>query len=223
MASRAFKDRYYDQLARVGRCLGSPRRLELLELLAQGERPVEELATLVDLTAAATSHHLIALRQGGLVASRKEGLYVFYRLADDGIFELVTAVRVVAERRLADLERVVRDHFDGSDDVEAVSRRELLRRSRAGDVVVIDVRPAPEYRAGHIPGAISAPIDDLPRMLGRLPKQKEVVAYCRGPYCVYAHQAVALMRRQGRKARRLEDGFPEWRAAGLPVETGVTT
>ena len=221
MSSRAFKDRFYEQLARVGHCLGSPRRLELLELLAQGERSVEELAQLVAATTAATSHHLIALRQGGLAESRKAGLHVFYRLADESVFDAVRAVRTVAERRLAEVERVVREHFEGSDDMDAVTRKELLQRMRDGEVVVIDVRPATEYRAGHVPGAISAQMDDLPQLIARLPKTKEVVAYCRGPYCVFAHQAVALLRKRGRKARRLEEGLPEWRAAGLPVEVSA--
>ena len=218
---RDFKDRLYGQFARIGKALSSPHRLEILELLAQGERTVDSMATELGLSLANTSQHLQALRQAALVESRKDGLYVSYRLADPGVFELCTAIRAVAERRLADLERLVREHFGDRSDAEPVEMDELLKRARSKDIVVLDTRPATEYVAGHIAGAISVPVDDLQRRLRQLPKSKEYVAYCRGPYCVYADRAVEILRSHGRRARRLLEGFPEWRAAGLPVETGA--
>jgi rhodanese-related sulfurtransferase/DNA-binding transcriptional ArsR family regulator len=218
---RVFKDRLYEQLARVGKALASPHRLELLELLAQGERTVEALATEVGVSMANVSQHLKTLREAGLVESRKQGLFVHYRLADDSVFPLSKAIRTVAERRLAELERVVRDHFGDRSDPEPVRMEELLARARSGRVVVLDTRPTREFLAGHIAGAISVPIDELERRLRQLPKGKEYVAYCRGPYCVYADRAVEVLRKHGRNARRLLDGFPEWKAAGLPVEVAA--
>jgi DNA-binding transcriptional ArsR family regulator/rhodanese-related sulfurtransferase len=217
---RDFKDRLYGQLARIGKALGSPHRLEILELLAQGERTVDSLATEIGLSLANASQHLKALRQAALVDSRKEGLFVFYRLVDPDVFELSKVIRSVAERRLADFERVVREHFTDRDDAEAVPMAELLKRARSNRVVVLDTRPASEYLAGHIAGAISVPVDDLQRRLKELTKGKEYVAYCRGPYCVYADRAVEILRTHGRRARRLVEGFPEWRSAGLPIEIG---
>lgn len=219
-AHRVFKDRLYGQLARVGKALGNPHRLELLELLAQGERSVDALATESGLTMANASQHLQALRAAGLIESRKHGLYVHYRLADPAVFELSKAVQTVAERRLAELERLVREHFGDRSDPEPVPMNELLRRARRGDVVILDTRPAQEFLAGHIAGALSVPIEDIQARLRKLPKNKEYVAYCRGPYCIYADRAVELLRATGRHARRLADGFPEWKAAGLPVEVG---
>ena len=218
---RAFKDRLYGQLARVGKALASPHRLELLELLAQGERTVDSLASETSMSIASTSQHLQALREGGLVESRKQGLFVHYRLADPSVFELTQALRVVAETRLAELERVVRDHFGDRSEPEPVVMDQLLERARSGNVVVIDTRPSSEYAAGHIAGAISVPIDELQERLKQLPKSKEYVAYCRGPYCAYAERAVELLRANGRRARRLDQGFPEWKAAGLPSETSL--
>jgi rhodanese-related sulfurtransferase/DNA-binding transcriptional ArsR family regulator len=218
---RDFKNRLYGQFARIGKALSSPHRLEILELLAQGERAVDSLATEVGLSLANTSQHLQALRQAALVDSRKEGLFVYYRLAGPDVFELSKAVRTVAEQRLADLERLVRDHFGDRTRGELVPMAELLKRARSKQVVILDTRPAREYAAGHIAGAISVPVDDLQRRLRQLTKDKEYVAYCRGPYCVYADRAVELLRAHGRRARRLLDGFPEWRAAGLPVAGGV--
>ena len=215
---RAFKDRLYGQFARIGKALSSPHRLEILELLAQGERTVDSLATEVGLSLANTSQHLQALRQAALVESRKDGLFVSYRLSDPTIVDLCTAIRTVAERQLADLERLVRDHFGDRSDAQAVEMNELLKRARSKRVVVLDTRPPSEYAASHIAGAISVPVDDLQRRLRQLPKGKEYVAYCRGPYCVYADRAVEILRSNGRHARRLGEGFPEWRAAGLPVE-----
>lgn len=219
MQHRVFKDRLYRQYARIGKALGNPARLEILELLAQGERTVESLTTELRLSTANTSQHLQLLRGAGLVDSRREGLFIHYRLADDSIVPLSTAIRTVAERRLADLERLVRDEFKDRSEAEAVSLGELLERGRRRDVVILDMRPANEYRAGHIPGALSVPVDDLKKHLRQLPKGKEFVAYCRGPYCVYADRAVEILKASGRKARRLKEGFPEWKAAGLPVES----
>src|SRR6266851_7942536 len=222
-APREFKDRLYGQLARLGKALASPHRLEILELLAQGERTVDSLATEMGLSLANTSQHLQTLRQAALVESRKDGLFVSYRLAGAEVFELSRVLRTVAERRLAELERLVREHFGDRADAEAVPMAELLKRARSKQVVILDTRPASEYVAGHISGAISVPVDDLQRRLQELTKGKEYVAYCRGPYCVYADRAVELLRAHGRRARRLLDGFPEWRAAGLPVASGVET
>ena len=217
---RDFKNRLYAQFARIGKTLGSPHRLELLELLGQGERTVDSLAGEIGASIANVSQHLQALRQAALVESRKQGQFVYYRLADPAISDLCRALRTVSERRLAELDRLVRDHF-GDRSGEPVSMQELLKRARSADVVILDTRPANEYEAGHIAGAISVPVADLRRRLKELPKTKEYVAYCRGPYCVYADQAVELLQAKGRRARRLLEGFPEWRAAGLPVETGA--
>ena len=219
-AHRHFKDRLYGQFARLGKALASPTRLEFLELLAQGERTVESLAIETGISLANASQHLQALRQAGLVESRKHGLFVHYRLADSGVSELSAAIRHVAERRLADLDRLVHEHFGDRSDPEPIEMADLLRRARSKDVVILDARPASEYAFGHIAGAISVPIDELQRRLKQLPKSKAYVAYCRGPYCVYADQAVGLLLASGRRARRLRDGFPEWRAAGFPITTG---
>jgi DNA-binding transcriptional ArsR family regulator/rhodanese-related sulfurtransferase len=218
---REFKDRLYGQFARIGKALSSPHRLEILELLAQSERTVDSLATEIGLSLANTSQHLQALRQAALVDSRKDGVFVYYRLAGPEVFELSNVLRTVAERRLAELERLVREHFGDRTEAEAVPMAELLKRARSKQVVILDTRPASEYIAGHIPGAISMPVDDLQRRLQQLTKGKDYVAYCRGPYCVYADRAVELLRANGRRARRLLDGFPEWRAAGFPVASGV--
>jgi rhodanese-related sulfurtransferase len=218
---RDFKDRLYGQFARIGKALSNPHRLEILELLAQSERTVDSLATEIGLSLANASQHLQALRQAALVDSRKDGLYVYYRLAGPEVFELSRVLRVVAEGRLAEFERLVQEHFGDRFNAEAVPMAELLKRARSKRVVILDTRPASEYVAGHIPGAISVPVDDLTQRLQQLTKGKEYVAYCRGPYCVYADRAVELLRAHGRRARRLLDGFPEWRAAGLPVASGV--
>ena len=217
---REFKDRLYGQLARLGKALSSPHRLEMLELLAQGERTVDSLAAEIGLSMANTSQHLQALRHAALVESRKDGLFVYYRLADPDVFELSKVIRSVAERRLAELERLVHQHFGNRADAEPVPMDELLKRARSKQVVILDTRPASEYIAGHIPGALSIPVDDLQRRLKQLTKGKEYVAYCRGPYCVYADQAVEILRAHGRRARRLGEGFPEWRSAGFPVSEG---
>jgi rhodanese-related sulfurtransferase len=219
-AHRDFKNRLYGQLARIGKALASPHRLELLELLAQGERTVESLATELESSIANTSQHLQALRQAALVDSRKDGLFVYYRLIDPMVYDVCRAVRTVAERQLADLDRLVREHFGDRGRTEPVRMDDLLRRARAGDVVILDTRPPNEYVSGHIAGALSVPVDDLQRRLRQLPKNKKYVAYCRGPYCVYADRAVEILRSRGRRAQRLLEGFPEWQAAGFPVATG---
>jgi len=218
-AHRRFKERLYGQYARIGKALANPYRLEVLELLAQSERTVESLANELDQSIANVSQHLQVLRAAGLVETRRQGLFIHYRLADDQVIHLSAALRTVAERRLADLERLVGEEFRHRSAAEAVSLAELLKRASRDDVVVLDTRPAQEYLAGHIPGALSVPVDELQQRLRRLPKNKEYVAYCRGPYCVYADRAVEILKTSGRRARRLADGFPEWKAAGFPVDT----
>ena len=215
---RTAKDELHEQFARIGRALANPHRVEILDLLAQGERSVEVLAARAAISVGLASAHLQALRRAGLVASRRDGTRILYRLAGDDVYELLAAVRSVATGRLADAERAARAYLGKA--VEAVSRAELLERVRSGDAVVLDLRPAEEYEAGHIAGAISIPLAELEAHLAELPAGVEIVAYCRGPYCALAPQGVALLRRAGRRARRLEDGFPEWRLAGLPVAAG---
>lgn len=192
----------------------------MCEVLAQGPRTVDSLAKETALSVANASRHLQVLRQAGLVEGRKQGLFVEYRLAEADVFELLRVLRMIAERRLGDVERLVRGYLGGRDELEPVSREELLERVRSGSVVVLDVRPRREYGAGYIAGAVSIPVDELPRRLRDLAPRKEIVAYCRGPYCVMAFDAVKILRRNGRRARRLVEGFPEWRAAGLPVREG---
>jgi DNA-binding transcriptional ArsR family regulator len=221
MTAREFKDRLYDQVGRIAKGISSPRRLEMLELLAQAERSVEDLATQAGLSLANASRHLQVLRGARLVEARRDGLRVYYRLAEPEVYDAVRAVRGLAERRLAEIDALVRVYLGSRDELEAVPPRELLRRAREGSVVVIDVRPAEEYRAGHIRGALSLPLDQLEGRLRELPARKEVVAYCRGPWCLMAYQAVERLRARGRRARRLAEGLPEWRASGLPVETGA--
>jgi rhodanese-related sulfurtransferase/DNA-binding transcriptional ArsR family regulator len=218
---REFKDLLYGHLARLGKALASPHRIEILELLAQGARTVDSLATEMDISLANASQHLQALKQASLVESRKHGLFVHYQLADPGVFELLKAIRSVAERRLSEFDRLVHEHFGARATMEPVRMDELLKRARSQQVVVLDTRPAGEYVAGHIAGAISVPVDDLQRRLKDLSKGKEYVAYCRGPYCVYADRAVELLRARGRRASRLAEGFPEWRSAGFPVAQGT--
>ena len=214
------KKALYGHLARVAKALGSPGRLELLEALAQGERSVDALAQASGLSVANTSHHLLTLRDGGLVQSRREGLQAIYSLTDPDIPKLLSCLGRVAERQVADVERIVRDHFDTRDGLRPVKREELLRLVKKGDAMVIDVRPQEEFRAGHITGAVNIPLDSLPRRLKTLPKEQEIVAYCRGPYCLFAIEAIKQLRKKGFRARRLEEGFPEWKAERLPVEEG---
>jgi rhodanese-related sulfurtransferase len=219
-AHRRFKDSLYGNFAQLGKALASPVRIEFLELLAQSERTVESLAEETGVTLANASQHLQALRRAGLVDSSKEGLFVRYRLADHAVVELCVALRKAAERRSAELDRLVREHFADRSDAEAVAMPDLLKRARAQDVLILDTRPAREYASGHIAGAISVPVDELQQRLKELPRNKKYVAYCRGPYCVYADRAVELLRANGRRAQRLLEGFPEWRAAGFPIESG---
>lgn len=213
-----FKHQLFAEFARVGKALSNGNRLELLEFLAQGERSVDELASISGLSVANTSQHLQQLRQAGLVESHKEGLKVFYRLSGDDVMTLFDAMRAVAERHVADVERLVNTFLTVKDNLEPIPREELLGRARDGLVTVLDVRPPEEYAAGHVPGAINVPLKDLEKHLNDLDSNQEVVAYCRGPHCVLAFDAVAWLREKGIKARRLQDGFPEWKQAGLPVE-----
>jgi rhodanese-related sulfurtransferase/predicted transcriptional regulator len=208
----------YAQLARVAQALGSGSRLQILEFVAQGPRSVETLARMSGLSVANTSKHLQALHQAGLVQARKEGLRVYYSLAGDDVVALISALRAVAEHRVAEVERLVRLWLARRDEMEPVAPTELLERAKKGLVTVLDVRPAEEYAAGHIPGAINVPVGKLETFLARLPKRKEIVAYCRGPYCLMSFEAVEKLRKHGWRARRLADGLPEWRAAGLPVD-----
>lgn len=218
MGEPGVKQQVYGLVARIGKAAASPGRLELLEVLAQGPRTVEALAQEAALSVANASRHLQVLRQAGLVEGRKQGLFVEYRLSGPDVFELLRLLRTIAERTLGDVDRLLRTYFTARDDLEPVGRPELLERLRSGSVVLVDVRPAEEYRAGHIAGAVSVPLKDLSRRLRLLPARQEIVAYCRGPYCLMAHEAVRLLRARGRRARRLVEGFPEWRASGLPVE-----
>jgi rhodanese-related sulfurtransferase/DNA-binding transcriptional ArsR family regulator len=218
MSEHNFKRDLFGQFARIGKALASGKRLEMLEFLAQGERSVEQLARLAGLSVANTSQHLQQLRQVGLVTARKEGLYVFYRIAGNGIVRLLAALRAVGEEHLADVDRLVRIFRDSKDDLEPVPAKELWQRVRQGLVTVLDVRPPEEYAQGHIRGALNVPVAELKKRLHQIPAGQEVVAYCRGPYCLLAYEAVRVLRKQGIQARRLEDGYPEWKSAGLPVE-----
>jgi rhodanese-related sulfurtransferase len=218
MADRAAKTALFDAFARAAKALASGRRIELLDVLANGERTVEALAGEVGLSVANASQHLQILRQAGLVASRREGTSVHYRLAGPEVFELWRTLRTLAASRLAEVERLAAAYLGARDELEPVTREELARRLQDGDdLVVLDVRPAAEYAAGHLPGAVSIPVAELRRRLAELPADREIVAYCRGPYCAFAHEAVAVLREAGVPARRLEDGLPEWEAAGLAV------
>ena len=218
MGSRAFKDSLYAEFAVLGKALANPHRLELLDLLAQGERSVEELAKEATLSLANASAHLQVLRQARLVEADKRGLNVVYRLSAPEVFQLWRTLRDVGSARLAEIDRLVENYFTDRDELEAVDKEELLRLLKDEAVIIIDVRPELEYEQGHIPAARSVPVENLKRRLAELPRDMEIVAYCRGLYCVYSDQAVRLLHRHGFKARRLSEGFPEWRAAGYPVE-----
>lgn len=213
-----FKKDLFAQFARVAKALGNGHRLELLEFLAQGERNVEDLARVSGLSVRNTSQHLQQLRQVGLVTSRKQGLHVYYRLTSDDVVQLLQCVRGVAERHLADVKVLVDTYLTVKDALEPMPVAELLERVRQGEVTVLDVRPSEEYAAGHLPGAVNIPLAELEQHLDELRDSGEVVAYCRGPHCVLAFEAVERLRGKGLKARRLQDGFPEWKAAGMPVE-----
>src|SRR5215211_2216954 len=218
MGNRAAKQALFDEFARVGKVLASGRRIELLDVLANGERTVEGLARQSGLSVANASQHLQVLRQAGLVATRREGTSIHYRLAAPEVFELWRSLRTLAGARLVEVERLAAAYLGARDELEPVTRQELARRLEDGErLVVLDVRPAAEYAAGHLPGAVSIPVGELRRRLAEVPADREVVAYCRGPYCAFAHEAVAVLREEGFSARRLEDGLPEWQAAGLAV------
>ncbi|WP_442918242.1 ArsR/SmtB family transcription factor [Magnetococcus sp. PR-3] len=216
--NKPYKTQIFDQLARVGKALANGHRLELLEFLAQGERTVDALAGVSKLSVANTSQHLQVLRQAGLVDNRKEGQKVYYRLSDTRVIALISLIQALAEDHLAEMDRLIAAYLTSRDAMEPMPVDELLVRAREGSVTVLDVRPPEEYAAGHLPGAINIPLKELEARLAQLPSGQEVVAYCRGPYCVLSFETVAILRAKGIKARRLQDGMPEWRLAGLPVE-----
>lgn len=218
MSSDPAKERLYQAIGRVAAALGSAGRLQILEFVAQGERSVDALASMTGLSVANTSKHLQALRQAGLVHARKEGLRVYYSLAGDDVSLLLASLRGVAEHRAADVEKLLQTWLAHRDELDPVPAREVLARLKSGLVTVLDVRPAEEFAAGHLPGALNVPVDRLESFLAKLPRRKEVIAYCRGPYCLMSFEAVEKLRKRGFKAKRLADGYPEWRAAGLPVE-----
>jgi rhodanese-related sulfurtransferase len=215
---QAAKSALFDAFASVAQALGNGRRAEIVDVLAQGERSVEQLGEEIGQSVANTSHHLQVLARAGLVRSRREGTRIYYRLAGERVGDLWAAVRDVAVRHVAEVGVLADEYIGERDEVEQLSAEELEQRLARDQVVLLDVRPEPEYEAGHIAGARSAPLDELPELLSKLPRRREIVAYCRGPYCVYADDAVRLLRERGLKARRLDVGFPEWRRAGLPVE-----
>ncbi len=217
MSSRNPRGAVLTGLAGVAKALGHPHRLEILEHLAQGERSVEAVAACAALSIANASQHVRLMRSAGLLTSRRDGKHVLYSLSDPAVLDALAALRKVAERNSAEVREVIGSYFHARDALEPVSRKELTRRLKADLVTVLDVRPADEYAAGHLPKAVNIPLRELPRRLREIPRDREIVAYCRGPYCVLAFEAVALLRGRGFKARRLEDGYPEWRAAGLPI------
>lgn len=216
---RQFKDELYGQFARIGKALSNPHRLEIVELLAQGERTVEDLAAEANLPIANASQHLQVLRAAQLVDVRRNGLYAYYRLSNERVFHVWQALRDLGDQQLAEVGRLVGDFLQERSPLQSVNAAELVERMEAGDVLILDVRPELEYRSGHIPEARSIPIDELETRLGELPRKKEIIAYCRGPYCVFADEAVTLLRKHGYRARRLTDGLPDWQAANLPVES----
>ncbi|MDA8110813.1 MAG: metalloregulator ArsR/SmtB family transcription factor [Betaproteobacteria bacterium] len=222
MSIDKLKRSLYLALAKVAQALASANRLQLLEYLAQGERSVEQLAAMAGLTVANTSRHLQGLRHAGLVVPRKQAQRVYYSIAGDEVVRLYDALRRAGEARAAEVEKLLRDYVGQRDALEPIRAAELLERARSGVVTVLDVRPPEEYAAGHLRGALNVPLERLESGLARLPKKREVVAYCRGPYCLMSFEAVAMLRKRGWRARRLEEGFPEWKAAGLPVERAAS-
>ena len=216
---RQFKDELYEQFARIGKALSNPHRLELVELLAQGERTVEELANEANLPIANASQHLQVLRAAQLVDVRRDGLYAYYRLSNERVFRVWQALRDLGDLQLAEVSRLVQSFLQDRGPLQSISATELVERMQAGDVLILDVRPELEYRSGHIPEARSVPIDELEERLSELPRDQEIIAYCRGPYCVFADEAVTLLQNHGYRARRLIDGMPDWQALNLPVET----
>lgn len=214
-----FKKALFEQFAHIAKAMSSGNRLEMLEFLAQCEYSVEDLAKVMGLSVANTSHHLQQLRHAGLVTTRKAGQRVFYRLDGEDVVELVDRLRGVAERHLAEVDQLVNTYLTRKDSMEPIPRNELLQRAKEGSVTVLDVRPPAEYAAGHLPGAVNVPLKELKKHLGEFDPQREIVAYCRGPYCVLAFEAIKLLRGKGFRVRRLQDGYPEWKNAGLPVES----
>ena len=221
MGDRAAKDDLYDGFAEVAKALSSGRRAEIVDVLAQGERTVEEIATEIDQSVANTSHHLRALARAGLVTTRRDGTRIYYALSSQRVAELWLAMRDVAGEHVAGLQRLAAAYLGGREGIEQVDRDELARRLKGGELILLDVRPPAEFAAGHIAGSRSVPVAELRRHLRALPKDVEVVAYCRGPYCAYADEAVRELTKKGFRARRLSEGFPEWRRAGLPVAVGA--
>jgi ArsR family transcriptional regulator len=221
MDSRTIKDRLYTAWADIAKALGSARRVELLDVLAQGERSVEALARETGLTVNNTSSHLKVLKVARLVETRKDAQFVFYRLADDTVLRVLREIQALTRRRLHEVDQLARTYIDDRDSLEPVGAAELLRRLKAGDVTLIDVRPDIEFSAGHIAGAISIPLGGLERRLARVPRERAVIACCRGPYCVLAVEAVARLRKRGYDARRLAGGFPDWKVKGLPIQIGT--
>ena len=217
-----FKKNLFEHFAQIAKAMGNGNRLEMLEFLAQCEYSVEDLAKVTGLSVANTSHHLQQLRHAGLVTSRREGQRIFYGLNGEDVIELLVNLRNVAERHLLEVNQLVNTYLDSKDSMEPIPRDELMQRAKEGLVTVLDVRPPVEYAAGHLPGAVSVPVAELKKYLTQLDPEQEIVAYCRGPYCVLAFDAVKLLRSKGFRIRRLQDGYPEWKSAGLPVERGIT-
>jgi rhodanese-related sulfurtransferase/DNA-binding MarR family transcriptional regulator len=217
---RAFKNQLYEQFARIGKALSSAHRLELLEVLAQGEHSVEELARETGMPIANASQHLQVLRAAQLVEVRREGVYIYYHLADEQVFTLWQTMRQVGEARIAEIDRIVDTYLHDRNQLQPIGASELLQRLIEDTIILLDVRPVEEYEASHLPDALSMPVAELEARLSELPQDREIVAYCRGPYCVFADEAVAMLRSNGYNARRLEQGLPDWRALGLPVESG---
>jgi len=222
MASNTFKKELFAQFAQVGKSLSNGNRLELLEFLAQGERTVDELAKVSGLSVANTSQHLQGLRRSGLVKSRAEGQKSYYRLSDYSVVELLALMRKIAEENIAEIQILISDYLTSKDDLEPISREELLKRAEKGSITVLDVRPELEFESGHLPNAVNIQLSELKNEIKRLPRKKEIVAYCRGPFCIMAFEAVEQLRAKGFKARRLEDGFPEWKLKELPIEEGLS-
>ena len=222
MKPNTFKSDLFTQFARVGKALSNANRLELLEFLAQGSRSVESLANVAKLSVANTSQHLQQLRQSGLVTSRKEGLKVFYSLSGDDVIALLDSLRDVAERHLSDVDKLVNTYLTAKDNLEPIPANALLEMAKQDLITVLDVRPKEEFEAGHVQGAINIPIEELEQHLAEFNPEQEIVAYCRGPHCILAFDAVAQLREKGFQARRLEDGYPEWKIAGLPIEKNTS-
>jgi rhodanese-related sulfurtransferase len=221
--ARWVKQQLYEQFARIGKALDSPQRLELLDLLCQGERPVEDLAKEANLSLANTSRHLQILRGARLVDVRREGRWIYYRLADDDVCSFFRSMRILAEKRLSEVHQIMENYFGDRESLEPVDRSSLLARAQRGQVIILDVRPRLEYESSHLPHAVSVPLRELKNYLDKLPEDHEIVAYCRGPYCVLAQEAVHYLQSKGYRAIRLEDGILEWKDAGLPLESENVT